>query len=469
MATKLQTGMGGAASKLSARPQTQFADVIGSDEAKAGLSRVKAFMHDPTQYAKLGASAPRGVLLVGPPGTGKTLLAKALAGESKANFIAVDGSYFTAMFYGAGVSKVKELFKLARKNAPCVLFIDEVDGIGKRSQGGPGGGAESELNRIINRVLVEMDGFESLDNVVVVAATNHEDNIDPAMRRPGRFDMLVRLTLPTLPDRQRLFDLYIGKLSHDGQADTAALARMTAGLTPADIANTVNKAASSAAEAGAHNVTQEHLLRAIETHQLGGEVSAVKGLLSESTRERLAYHEAGHALVGHWLQLGDVERVTIEPRGQALGVTYISRGSEDPLYAQAELGNRLAMMLGGREAELLVKGSVSSGASDDLKRASELAINMVGSLGFSKTFGLLSVAGVPKELLGPDIQAAVLKEARAMLEQAQARCEQLLTSRRWQLDALALALLQREVLSGDELKGLLTTGSETLADVEGLA
>ena len=469
LGTKLQTGMGGAASRLSARPHTQFADVIGSDEAKAGLNRVKAFMHDPTQYARLGASAPRGVLLVGPPGTGKTLLAKALAGESKANFIAVDGSYFTAMFYGAGVSKVKELFKLARKNAPCVLFIDEVDGIGKRSQGGQGGGAESELNRIINRVLVEMDGFESLDNVVVVAATNHEDNVDPAMRRPGRFDLLVRLSLPTLPDRQRLFDLYIGKLSHDGMADTAALARMTAGLTPADIANTVNKAASSAAEAGAQTVSHEHLLRAIETHQLGGEVSAVKGLLSEGTRERLAYHEAGHALVGHCLQLGAVERVTIEPRGQALGVTYISRDTEDPLYAQAELGNRLAMMLGGREAELLVKGSVSSGASDDLKRASELAISMVGSLGFSKAFGPLSVAGVPKELLGPDIQAAVLKEARAMLEQAQAQCAQLLTSKRWQLDALAQALLQREVLCGDELAELLALGDGVLARVESLA
>ena len=455
LGTRLQSGMGGAASKLSVRPQTQFADVVGSSEAKAGLNRVKAFMHDPTQYAKLGAKAPRGVLLVGPPGTGKTLLAKALAGESKANFIAVDGSYFTAMFYGAGVSKVKELFRLARKNAPCVLFIDEVDGIGKRSHGGQGGGAESELNRIINRVLVEMDGFESLDNVVVVAATNHEDNVDPALRRPGRFDLLVRLTLPTLPDRQQLFDLYVSKLQHDGTADSAALARMTAGMTPADIANTVNKAASSAAEAGAQRVSNEHLLRAIETHQLGGEVSAVKGLLSDSTRERLAYHEAGHALVGHWLQLGAVERVTIEPRGHALGVTYITRDSEDPLYAQAELSNRLAMMLGGREAELLVKGSVSSGASDDLKRASELAINMVGSLGFSKTFGLLSVAGVPKELLGPDIQAAVLQEARAMLEQAQGRCEQLLSARRGQLDALAQALLEREVLSGDELKGLL--------------
>ncbi|MBC7481793.1 MAG: AAA family ATPase, partial [Rhizobacter sp.] len=180
---KVQAGVGGAASRLSTRPETQFADAIGNDEAKAALNRVKAFMHDPAQYARLGAAAPRGVLLVGPPGTGKTLLAKALAGESKANFISVDGSYFTAMFYGAGVSKVKELFKLARKSAPCVLFIDEVDGIGKRTRGGEGGGAESELNRIINRVLVEMDGFEPLDNVVVVAATNHEDNIDEAMRR----------------------------------------------------------------------------------------------------------------------------------------------------------------------------------------------------------------------------------------------------------------------------------------------
>jgi cell division protease FtsH len=456
-ATKLQTGMGGAASKLTERPDLQFADAIGNNEAKAALNRVKAFMRDPAHYRKLGAAAPRGVLLVGPPGTGKTLLAKALAGESKANFIAVDGSYFSAMYYGAGVAKVKALFKLARKNAPCVLFIDEVDGIGKRTRGGegPGSGAESELNRIINRVLVEMDGFEPMDNVVVVAATNHEDNIDEAMRRPGRFDMLVRLALPTLPERRQLFDLYIGKVTHDGSADSLALARMSAGMSPAEIANVVNKAASTAAEAGAERVNGEHFLRAIETHQLGGEVSSIKGLLSADTRERLAYHEAGHALIGHWLDVGAVERVTIEPRGRALGVTHITRETEDPLYKQGELTSRIAMMLGGREAELLVLGSVSSGASDDLKRASELAVNMVGSLGFSQAFGLLSVAGVPKDLLGPDIQAAVLKEARTLLEQAQAKCQQLLRSRRDRLDALAQSLLAREVLSGDELKALL--------------
>jgi len=458
VATRLQMGLGGA-SMLTVQPPTRFADVVGSDEAKAALARVRAFLGEPAKYARLGATPPRGVLLVGPPGTGKTLLARALAGECEASFIAVDGSYFTAMYYGAGVAKVKELFKLARRHAPCVLFIDEIDGIGQRSQGraggsgggGGGGAVESELNRIINRVLVEMDGFDPLSGVVVVGATNHEDNIDEAMRRPGRFDMLVRLALPMLPDRQRLFDLYVGRLQHDGRADTLSLARMSAGMSPADIANTVNKAASTAAEQGAERVGAEHLLRAIETQQLGGDVSPIKSLLSEATRRRLAYHEAGHALVAHVLQVGAVERVSIEPRGQALGVTHIHRESEEPLYQKAELSARLAMLLGGREAELMVLDSVSSGASDDLKRASELAVKMVGSLGFSDRFGLLSVAGVPKELLGPDVQAAVLDEARALLEGAQARCRRLLGERRVQLDGLAASLLDHEVLSGEPL------------------
>ena len=457
LATRLQTGMGAVTDRLSVRPETRFADVIGNAEAKAALQRVKAFIHDPGRFAKLGAVAPRGVLLVGPPGVGKTLLAKALAGESKASFIAVDGSYFTATFYGAGVNKVKALFKLARRHAPCVLFIDEIDGIGKRTRGGDGG-AESELNRIINRVLVEMDGFDALDNVVVVAATNHESSIDDAMLRPGRFDMLVRLALPTLPDRQRLFELCLGRVQHDGSADMAALARMTAGASPAAIANIVNKATTQAAENAAAQVTADDLLRAVETHQLGGEVSPIKDLFTQDLRIRLAYHEAGHALVGHWLDAGRVERVTIEPRGQALGVTYITRAHEDPLYVQAELTSRLAMTLAGREAELLVLGGVSTGASEDLKQASELAIKMVGSLGFSEVFGLLSVAGVPKELLGPDIQRALLAEARSLLETSQVSCREVLTAQRPRLDAMAARLLECDVLSGDVLKQLLGEG-----------
>jgi cell division protease FtsH len=452
---RMQTLAGSDAAALSTRPGIDFSDVIGNAEAKAALQRVKAFMHEPAQYARLGAAAPRGVLMVGPPGTGKTLLAKALAGESKANFIAVDGSYFTATYYGAGVAKVKALFRLARRQSPCVLFIDEVDGIGKRAQGGPGGGAESEMNRIINRVLVEMDGFDALDNVVVVAATNHEDNIDEALRRPGRFDMLVRLTKPTLPEREALFGLYLGKVTHDGSSDCGVLARMGAGLSPAEIANVVNKAAANAAEQGAPSVTHTHLVRAVETQLLGGEVSPLKDLLTAGTRERLALHEAGHALVAHWTGAGRVERVTIEPRGPGLGVTHVTRESEDPLYAQGELVGRLAMLLGGREAELMVLGSVSTGASDDLKRASELAIQMVGQLGFSDTFGLLSVAGIPKELMAPDVQGALLKEARTLLNEAQATCRQVLAAQRPRLDAMANALLAAEVLAGEPLRELL--------------
>ncbi len=452
---KMQMRMGGSiASKLARTPDTTFGDVIGNAEAKRALERVTAFMRDPSSYARLGAKAPRGVLLVGPPGVGKTLIAKALAGESRANFIAVDGSYFTAMFYGQGVNKVRELFAYARKQAPCVLFIDEIDGIGKRSTGDMRG-AEAESNRIINRVLTEMDGFAALDNVTVVAATNHEANVDEALRRPGRFDMLVHLGLPTLPERAELFALYVARIANDGAFDFHSLARITQGMSPADIANVVNKAASCAAEAGAEKLGAAHVLHAIETHQMGGEISPIKGLLTQGTRERLAVHEAGHALIGHWLQTGLVERITIEPRGQALGVTYITRESEDPIYKQDELAHRIAMLLGGREAELLVFDNVSTGASDDLKRASELAVSMVGSLGFSKRFGLLSVAGVPKELLGPDVQAGVLDEARVLLETAQETCVRLLGANRERLDALAARLLEVEVLAGEELVFLL--------------
>ncbi len=446
---------GSDAATLSERPATRFDEVIGNDEAKAALARVGAFMRDPRRYTEVGARAPHGVLLVGPPGTGKTLLARALAGETGANFIAVDGSYFTSMFYGMGVTKVQTLFRQARRHAPCVLFIDEIDGIGKRNTSGDMRGGEAEMNRIINRVLVEMDGFAAMDNVVVVAATNNEENLDPAMRRAGRFDTTVRVALPTLPERAALFDLYLAGVKAAPGIDTAVLARMTSGVSPADVANLVNKAASKAAETGAASVDAEHLMQAIEAHTLGGEVSARKNLLTEETRRRIAWHEAGHALVGHALSAGRVERVTIEPRGQALGVTYMTRETEDPLYGEDEMRNRLAMMLGGREAELAVFGNVSSGASDDLKRASELAVSMVGTLGFSRTFGLLSVTGVPRELLGPDVQAAVLDEARLLLDESQRRCRRVLDEQRARLDALARELLVSEVVSGDALRALL--------------
>ncbi|MFG6413686.1 AAA family ATPase [Roseateles sp. DC23W] len=452
---QLRGGLG-QRTQLAEKPDIRFDDVVGADEAKKALKRVAAFMKDPKQYAAVGAKAPRGVLLDGPPGTGKTLLAKALAGECGASFISVDGSYFSSMFYGAGIGKVKELFKRAREAAPCIVFIDEIDGIGRRSSGkdAPGGG-EQEQNRIINRLLVEMDGFAALDNVVVIGATNHIDNIDEAMRRPGRFDMIVRTALPTTPEREQLFKLYLARVKAAGRMDLASIARTASGMSPADIANCVNRAASYAAEAGETCVSEEHVYQSLETHQLGGEVSNTKDLITPETLRRVAFHESGHALVAHVLEAGSVERVSIEPRGPALGVTYVARANEEPLYGERELRARLAMMLAGREAELIAFGNASSGASDDLKRASELATNMIGSMGFGKTFGLLSMAGVPKELIGPDVQKSLLDEARALLESAQAECRRVLEDQRDRLEALTEMLLNEETVSGAPLKRVL--------------
>ena len=450
--------------RLADKPKIRFDDVIGADEAKKALRRVAAFMKDPKQYAAVGAKAPRGVLLDGPPGTGKTLLAKALAGECGASFISVDGSYFSSMFYGAGIGKVKELFKKAREAAPCIVFIDEIDGIGRRSSGKEGaGGGEQEQNRIINRLLVEMDGFSSLENVVIVGATNHIDNIDEAMRRPGRFDLIVRTAMPTVPERQQLFGLYLGQIQAATGMDLPSIARTAAGMSPADIANCVNRAAAYAAEAGEAQVSQERVYQSLETHQLGGEVSNSKDVITAETLRRIAFHESGHALVAHVLEAGSVERVSIEPRGPALGVTYVTRTHEEPLYGERELRSRLAMMLAGREAELIAFGNTSSGAADDLKRASELATSMIGSMGFGKTFGLLSMAGVPKELIGPDVQKSLLDEARALLESAQAECRRVLEDKRDRLDALTDLLLVQETVSGAPLKRVLAGEIATAA------
>ena len=453
---QMRGSLGLKANKLAEKPETRFDGVIGAAEAKQALRRVAAFMKDPSEYVKVGARAPRGVLLDGPPGTGKTLLARALAGECGASFISVDGSYFSSMFFGAGIGKVRELFERARKNAPCIVFIDEIDGIGKRSRGADPSAGDQEQNRIINRLLVEMDGFKALENVIVIGATNHVDNVDEAMRRPGRFDTVVRTVLPTPPEREALFRHYLAQVKADAMPQLDSMARTAAGMSPADIANCVNRAASYAAEAREPSVSAERIYQAIESHQLGGEVSATKAMITPKTLERVAVHEGGHGLVAHVLEAGSVERISVEPRGGALGVTYVARLSEEPLYGEHELRSRLAMMLAGREAEMLVYGNTSSGAADDLKRASELATSMIGSYGFSKTFGLLSMAGVPRELIGPDIQNSLLDEARALLEAAQAQCRQVLSEHRHRLDALTHLLLREETVSGPALKEALS-------------
>jgi cell division protease FtsH len=464
-----QMGMGKNTTKLAEKPDTSFEDVIGASEAKAALQQVTAFMKDPQKYVALGAKPPRGVLLEGPPGTGKTMLARALAGECGANFIAVDGSYFSSMFYGVGIMKVKELFQTARKNAPCIIFIDEFDGIGKRSSGPKVSAGVSEENRIINKLLVEMDGFSESDNIVVIGATNHVGNIDDALKRPGRFDLVARVTLPNVQDRRELFKRCLKRVKSEDVVDVESLGRASIGLSHADITNIVNRATVLAAERGAAAVAEEHLHRALESHQLGGEVSSMKSLITQDARIRIAVHEAGHALVGHVLKAGKVERVSIEPRGQALGVTFVTRDNEVPLYGEQELHGRLSMLLAGREAELMQFGNTTSGASDDLKRASELAIEMVSAMGFSREFGLLSLKGVPDNLIGPHIQERVLDEARAMLEEAQRICRNSLRQHRASLDALTQELLREETVAGDVLARFLPQDTALQLEAPALA
>jgi cell division protease FtsH len=316
-------------------------------------------------------------------------------------------------------------------------------------------GGEQEGNRIINRILVEMDGFDADESVLVIGATNHVDNIDPALRRSGRFDLSVTLSNPTAPEREQLFQLYLGKVKATPGWDIPAIARMASGVSPADIQNLVNQAASRAAEEGHLWVREEHMFAALEAHQLGGDVNSVKDVLSTETSHRIAVHEAGHALVAHLMGAGSVDRVSIEPRGPSLGVTFVNRANDEPLYGERELKARLAMMLAGREAELLILGNTSSGASDDLKRATEMATNMAGSLGFSPTFGLLSVAGLPKELLGPDVQRAVLDEARSFLAEAQQQAVNLLVKERERLERLVALLHEQQTVGGAALKEVL--------------
>ncbi len=301
-----------------------------------------------------------------------------------------------------------------------------------------------------------MDGFSPSDNVVVIGATNHVGNVDDALKRPGRFDLVARVTLPTVNDRRELFRLCLDRVkAAPSGIDIDALSRSSSGLSHADITNIVNRATVLAAEAGSEWVTQEFIHRALESHQLGGEVSSLKHMFTPEHRQRIAIHEGGHAIVAHVMGAGTVERISIEPRGQALGVTFVTRADEVPLYGEAELNARIGMLLAGREAELMTFGNTTSGASDDLKRASELAIEMVSAMGFSKEFGLLSLHGVPDSLVGPHIQDRVLAEARALLDRAQAECRAVLERHRDVLQALAAALLKDETVSGALLRELL--------------
>lgn len=448
--------------KVVENPQDlKFDDVVGAEEAKRALTDVVSYLKNPEMYAALGARPPGGVLMLGGPGVGKTLLAKALAGECGANFIATNGSEFTSKFYGAGVQKVKSLFAKARKNAPCILFIDEIDGISKRTQGN-GTSADAESNRIINQVLVEMDGFQSNRGVIVVGATNFTDSLDPALLREGRFDRRVTVNLPDVRDRIKILKLYARKIRVSaGSIDYEQLARLTTGLSPATLAYIVNHAALLAARKDKVAVTMADLVEAIETARIG-ELNGTERTLSEAERKRIAVHESGHAVVAAVLGCGNVEKVTILPRGGALGVTLVTPDDDKSLNLKSDIENRIQMLLGGRNAELAVYGEASTGAAHDLQEASRLALDMVGKFGFSPDGALFSLTALPAQYAGDQVASSV-QQANLVLTELDSKCRDLIGMYNDVMRTLADELVRDEEVPGSRVLELVAAVSRKAA------
>ncbi|MGE5493255.1 MAG: AAA family ATPase [Actinomycetota bacterium] len=433
---------------LAERPDTGFDSVIGAHEAKAALQDIVSFLKKPEDFTRLGARPTRGVLLSGPPGTGKTLLARALAGETGAAFIACTGADFSAKYYGAGIAKVKSLFRTARKQSSCIIFIDEIDGIGQRTDSREGPGA-SESNRIINQLLVEMDGFAKDARIIVIGATNLVDNIDPALRREGRFDRHVRVRIPDVKEREQLLAHYGKGVTTAHDVDYAQLARLTMGLSPAAIAAAVNQAALLAARQGRAGVAMQDFMDAVETKHMG-EVSG--RALNQDERTRTATHEAGHALIATLLGTGKVEKVSVLPRGDALGVTLVSDDDAKLLRTQTELENRIQMLLAGRCAEELIYGQASTGAGHDLQQASKIAYDMVARYGLGQEGRLFSLAALERHEVD---SRHLVEEANATLKRLCDLCTANLVEQREALETLTAALLEQETVPGEYVESLL--------------
>lgn len=439
-----------------------FDDVIGCEEAKRALLDITRAHKNPGHYEALGAKAPRGVLLTGQPGTGKTQLAKALATECGMNFIDATGSDFSSMWMGMGIMKVRNLFRQARRKAPCILFIDEIEGVGKRVSEPRFG--ESEQNRIINQFLIEMDGFKHSTGVFVIGATNLAESLDPALRREGRFDRTIVVPLPSMDDRKKLLTHYLGKLKCVTPMDIGRLASTCMGLTPAAIAAITNHAAILAAREDCSTIDERHVVDAIETHRIGEQQTGFTPY-SDDDRHTIAVHEAGHAVVGALLKVGNIDKVTILPRGQALGVTLIIPLEDKRLHRKSELENRIVMLLAGRAAELVYKKETSSGAAKDLEEATRIALTMVTSFGMGPHADLASL-GVLRES-GIDVDATgTLKLVNKILQDLDAKCHGLLSECREAVDTVIEQLLKNETIEGTivyqalGLPGALSQGEE---------
>ena len=442
-----------------------FDDVAGIDEAENELVEIVDFLRDPQKYTRLGGTAPKGVLLVGAPGTGKTLLARAVAGEAGVPFFSMSGSEFVEMIVGVGAARVRDLFKQAREHAPAIIFIDELDSIG-RARGQVAIGGSSEQEQTLNQILTEMDGFSSREGIIVLAATNQPDVLDRALLRPGRFDRRVVVDLPDKKGREAILAVHTRRVPLAGDVNLGELAGATPGLAGADLRNLVNEGALLAARREQSAVRQRDFLDALEKIVLGPERPLV---LSQAERERIAYHEGGHAILGVVVPGADpVHRVSIVPRGLALGVTYQRPDSDRYNYPESYLRARLIGMLGGRAAEELVYGTKTTGAENDIEQATQLARNMVTRWGMSDTLGMVQLAPRENPFLGTivghdgthpiseETARAVDGEVRRIIGESHAEAHRLLTDHRRELDALAQALLARETL--DEQEVLAVTG-----------
>ncbi len=443
----------------------RFADVAGEDEAKENLTEIVEYLHNPEKYKEIGASMPKGILLVGPPGTGKTMLAKAVAGEANVPFFSMSGSEFVEMFVGMGASKVRDLFKQAKEKAPCIVFIDEIDAIGQKRNGG-GSGGNDEREQTLNQLLTEMDGFEGNNGVIILAATNRPESLDPALTRPGRFDRRVPVELPDLQGREAILKVHARKIKAAEDVDFHTIARMASGASGAELANIINEAALRAVRQGRTIVTQADLEESIEVVIAGYQKK--NAVLSDHEKMVVAYHEIGHALVAA-LQShsAPVQKITIIPRTSgALGYTMQVDTGDKYLLTKQEIENKIATYTGGRAAEEIVFGEITTGASNDIEQATKLARAMITRYGMSDEFDMVAMETVTNQYLGGDTSLICSAETQKNIDQKvvevvrsqHEKARQLLEQHRSTLDSLASYLYEKETITGDEFMDILNKG-----------
>ncbi len=442
--------------------KTTFADVAGVDEAKEEVQELVQFLRDPSKFQRLGGMIPRGVLMVGPPGTGKTLLAKAIAGEAKVPFFSISGSDFVEMFVGVGASRVRDMFEQAKKQAPCIIFIDEIDAVGRHRGGGHGGGHD-EREQTLNQLLVEMDGFEGNDGVIIIAATNRADVLDKALLRPGRFDRQVYVGLPDIRGREQILKVHMRKVPLDERVSASVIARGTPGFSGAELANLVNEAALMAARGNKRLVTMEDFEKARDKIMMGAERKSM--VMSEKEKENTAYHEAGHAIIGCIVPEHDpVHKVTIIPRGGALGVTQYLPEEDKYSWSKRSLESRLCTLFGGRIAEEMTLGidGVTTGASNDIERATSMARSMVTKWGLSAKLGPLhygeeegAYPGMATQQYSGETSRQIDEEVRRIINECYARATKILEDNRDILETMKDALMEYETIDSEQVADLM--------------